>query len=1241
MTKIPKKFVGLHNHTTVGSIGDAIGTPYDHLKFAKDNGLDAHAITDHGNMNSFSYAIHAIKKMGAGIKYIPGIEAYFHPDLKEWAKEKTTSDETKRVEREVAKAAKAAKSNKEEVTEAEPGDAFAEQLKDLQENLGIVADEGEEGGTAVENEEETKSAKVRDPIKRRHHLVLLAKNSEGLKGLFKLTSKSFVDGFYRYPRMDFSDLKREAKGNVIATSACIGGYLSDIVFRHQTEQDWKKYEVGQDDFELIQRDLKEAIERFQDALGPENFYNEIQFNSLKAQHLVNYHLIEASKRTGAPLVVTCDAHYSNPAHWREREIYKMMAWMSKSKEGPDASKLPQSIDDISCELYPKNAEQVWDSYKKYCKDYTFYDDDLMCEAVERTHTIAHEQIENPQIDRSVKLPSIKKLVSQNDINAYTALKPDSTEDDIAFKALLETCKAKLVEKKLEKLPEYIERLKQELDDIKYLKFSKYFLTYYVIMREISSQLLTGSGRGSAAGSLVSYLLNITQVDPIRFGTLWSRFLSKKKLGMPDIDSDSSDRDEATKIIKQFFGEENVISVSSFSQLQIASLIKDLAKIYEVPFDLVNDYTHKMRAEALSEAKNKPGFDAGVWQFTIEEAELNSPSYREFMEKMEVYPHFKQALNVLFKQVRGLGKHAGGVCITDDALSNMPVIRAKGGLQTPWPEGVNARHLEDFGFLKFDILGLGTLRVIENTIRRILKKEGNKNPTFTQVKAWFDANLHPDNNSFVDMNVYKNVFWEMRFAGIFQFIDPKVQAYVSNVKPTSIFDLAAVTSIFRPGPLSLGSDKDYISRKLSGKTTYAHPLLESVLGNSYGTIIYQEHLQLIYHKMAGVPLEDTDAVRKAFTKKDISNKEKAVADRLALRQEFVLKCKANNDIPESISSKVFDDMDKCAAYLFNLSHAISYTICSYQCAHLLTYFPDEWITSYIDYCSNGKGKVAGAEDPKAVAIKEAKALGYTLGKPDINLSEGEYAISIIDGVKTLTPSFSSLKYVGKGVQREINDFKPYKSLEDLFWNQTTMTEFWKHSKFNKRAMGVLIQMEAFDSMSLVGEDKLFKNYAQLYDVVVVKGEQIKKALARKRNRNHKELLAQFIEEAQKIEDWSLEEKLKFRLELSGSVDKSLILTPQIEEFLIENQIAPVETWENEETNYWGIITSVVIAETRNKKKYLKMKIMGSTGTEFLCSLWSIPRADKMPEKNKVIIASYTKSNYGLSTHQNKMVILNLE
>ncbi len=1234
MTRVPKKFVGLHNHTTIGSIGDAIGTPYEHLKFAKENGLDAHAITDHGNMNSYSYAYHALKKLGGGIKYIPGIEAYFHPSLKDWAAYKASQDEIKRLDREALK-------SKELLAgmEVEPGEEFAEHIKDMEDmSAAAGGQDSDDTAAVVENEDESKSSGlVKDPLKRRHHLVLLAKNSQGLKTLFRLTSESFVNGFYRFPRMDFEMLKREANGNIIASSACIAGMLADIVFRNQTEPDWKNFKPNQENFEKIQEELKETIERFQDALGKENYYAEIQFNKLGAQHLVNYHLLEASRRTGVKLVATVDAHYSHPDHWKEREIYKMMAWMTKTKDGPDKDKLPKSIDDIKCELYPKNVEQIWNSYKTYCADYDFYNDDTVCDAIEQSWTIAHEQIENPTIDKTVKLPSISKIVDADKLEIYRASKPGSTEDELAFKALLELCKERLVSRNLHQDASYVERLKRELDDVKYLKFSKYFLTYHVLMREVGNVLLTGSGRGSAAGSLISYLLGITQVDPVRFGTLWERFLTKHKTGAPDIDSDSSDRDEATRIIERFFGEENVIAVTNFSQLQVASLIKDLAKIYEVPFEEVNLYTNKMRNEALEVAKTTPGFDAGVWQFTLEEAEANSPSYREFMKKMEVYPEFSKALQVLFKQIRSQGKHAGGVCITENAFDNMPVIRSKGRLQTPWPEGVNARHLEEFGFLKFDILGLGTLRVIENTIRRILKRQGVKNPTFDMVKDWFNKNLHPDANKFDDMHVYKNVFWEKRFAGIFQFIDPKVQEYVSQVKPTSIFDLAAVTSIFRPGPLALGSDKDYLSRKLSGKTPYAHPLLKEVLGDTFGTIIYQEHLQLIYHKLAGVPLDQTDAVRKAFTKKDISNLDKARDERLRLRKEFVEKCEVSNDIPAHVSSSIFDDLDKCAAYLFNKSHAISYTICSYQCAHLLTYHQDEWIASYIDYCATEKGKVAGGEDPKAVALKEAGALGYSIGKPDINLSKNEYTIELINGQKVLLPSFSSIKNIGVSVQREINDYRPYKTLEELLWTENSLHLVWRHSKFNKRALGNLIKMESFASMDLVGPDKTFKNYKQMYEVLVERADQLKRAVSRKKNRNHKELLAQFIQEVQTMDDWTVAEKLKNQLELAGSVDRSLIVTPDIEAFLTEHDIQPIELYDNDQTNYWAIVSGVSEALTKTKKKYLKLKLMSFNGMEFSCNIWNYnPATGTLPEKNSVIIASFKKNDFGMSTEMRKLL-----
>lgn len=352
---------------------------------------------------------------------------------------------------------------------------------------------------------------------------------------------------------------------------------------------------------------------------------------------------------------------------------------------------------------------------------------------------------------------------------------------------------------------------------------------------------------------------------------------------------------------------------------------------------VNSYTYKMRSEAMAVVKQRPGFDAQVWDFTLDVAEQDSPSFNEFMVEMEKYPDFYNALTVLFKQMRTISKHAGGVLLTSNAREAMPLLKAKGGIQTPWPEGLANRHLEDFGLLKFDILGLGTLRMFEDCIRKILKAQGNKAPSFADVKAWYNAHLHPDNNNMDDMKVYKNVFWEGHFGGIFQFVQKNTQAFMAQMKPTCLYDIAIATSIFRPGPLAAGVDKAFLNNRTNPESVvYKHPLLKEVYANTSGLLVFQEQLQMTYHKLAGVPLEQTDGVRKAFTKKDMSNKEKAAKDRFNLRKDFEDKCLSVNGISPTISGDLFDEMEKLVAYSFNLSHAISYGMITYMCAFLLTY-----------------------------------------------------------------------------------------------------------------------------------------------------------------------------------------------------------------------------------------------------------------------------------------------------------------
>jgi len=517
MNKKPNRFVGLHAHSTL-SIGDAIGLPQEHIDYAVSNNMDALALTDHGSMAGVSHQqIHAKKLKDKGVKFkvIPGVEAYFIDSLSEWSK-----------------LVQIQKANKALAKAISIGNEMAETEAEMDAKHGKDSSEDEEGGTVVEIEAESKNNKFSDPIAQRNHIVLLPKNNAGLKSLFQMVSESYIDGFYRYPRIDMNTLKRHAKGNIIASSACIGGRLARTIFDNQDQSlDWKDWGVNRHNYNKIMTELKGITERFVDALGgPENYYLELQMNKLSAQHLVNFYLMELAKETGLKLVVTVDSHYSNPNHWKEREVYKAMAWASKTKGTIDPNTLPQTVEELKCELYPKNADQLWNTYLEQKAAYPelYTDDQLVCDAIERTHDIAHQLIGDVSVDRSVKLPGIGRLIEKNVLEKLLEASNDMSEDDVAFKQLVQLAINGLRNVGRNHDDVYIKRLKYELETIKHLRFAKYFLTYHKIMDIAGKEMLIGNGRGSAAGSLLSYVLNITQVDPIRFGLLFERFLVKSK-----------------------------------------------------------------------------------------------------------------------------------------------------------------------------------------------------------------------------------------------------------------------------------------------------------------------------------------------------------------------------------------------------------------------------------------------------------------------------------------------------------------------------------------------------------------------------------------------------------------------------------------------------------------------------------------------------------------------------------------
>jgi DNA polymerase-3 subunit alpha len=645
------------------------------MDYAYENGCDALALTDHGNMNGLAYQVLHAKKMmadGKDFKPIFGCEAYFLPSLSDWRDEYQKAMEDKKNARKIKK-------------------------------------EGQSGATV---EDENASKKTQDLLRRRRHLVLLAQNQEGLNNLFQLISESYLpENYYRYPRMDYALLKKYNKG-IIASSACLGGVYAGNYWEHR--------ESGE---EAVLEAMRETTRQMVDVFG-DRWYGEIQWNNVPEQHELNNYIIKVAQEFGVKLLSTADSHYPNPDAWKDRELYKRLGWLGKGTPSwAEGSELPDAVDEIGYELYPKNGDQMWESYKTYA-DGIDYDDDLVLKSIEESYRIAHERIERFLPDNTVRLPSF-------------VVPAGYTENEALVNAALEG----LRERGLHKNNEYLNRLRHELNVISDRGFSKYFLTMKAICDVSNEMMLSGPGRGSAAGSLVAFSLGITQVDPIKYNLLFSRFLRSDAKDYPDIDYDVSDSMLLKEKLVEMWGKDTVAPISNWNTLQLRSLIKDISKLYGVPFIEANNVTGVMIREATPLAKEKHGMKAGMYTPTWEEVMEFSSSLQVYLNK---YPQVRAHVEGLVGQVRSCSRHAGGVVIAENLDRYMPLINSGGVRQTPWSEGQNVRHLEPMGFIKFDLLGLSTLKMMEGSIEHILRRHHNvENPTYADIKKFYDENLHPD------------------------------------------------------------------------------------------------------------------------------------------------------------------------------------------------------------------------------------------------------------------------------------------------------------------------------------------------------------------------------------------------------------------------------------------------------------------------------------------------------------------
>ena len=1122
------KFVSFHGHSTVGSISDALGYPEEHIDFAYSNGLQGMAFTEHGNMNSVSYSFLKSKKMKKegknDFRILYGIEAYVHPSIEQWKQEK----EQHAIDVKLAK-----------------------QIDKATQSLN-------------EDETETKS-RQRNPLNKRGHLVLVAANDIGLKNLYKLTSLSYQgDNFYRFPRMDFDMLKQHNEG-IIVSSACMGS-ISSLEY-------WNNKEAGEC---AVLSGMEKVFGQLQDIFG-NRFYGELQWAKNHDQMKINQYIVQLSKQMGFELISTVDSHYPDPTKWKDREVYKMLGWLNK-KSDMSIGNLPNSLDEMEFELYPKNGDQLYDSYRNFSKSlgYDFHDT-LVLDSIERTYDILQNKIENFDLSEDIKLPSF-------------VVPPDETADSAIEKLALQSLK----EKGLHRNKEYVERAKRELQFVKEKNFSQYFLATKSIVDIAKDEMLVGISRGSASGSIIAYLLGITSIDSIKYKLPFERFLNNAG-GFPDIDLDFADNKKMKTLCIDKFGKENVAFISNFNTLQPKSLIKDISKLCSVPYTEVNDVTTKMMNEARPEAKKKNDILAGAYEPSYEELKEFSPTFQKYINK---YPMVGEHVTNILDNIRNLSVHAAGLVISDDLESNMPLVARDGIYQTPWAEGQNVRHLEPLGFIKFDILGLNTLELFQKCIHKILKQQGKKNIAFADIKKFYDDNLSVNSIDFDDQAVYEDVFHNKKWTGgIFQFSQSGVQQFCNEVKPRNIAELSAVTSIYRPGPLSSKVDVQYVKAKNNPEDiSYDHPIIKEVLEKNYGLLIYQEDISTLTTKLGkDITPDEGQQFRKMLTKKGLGGKEGEVKEHI--KKKFIAGC-IEKGLTKQKADKLYQEMEYFAQYSFSLNHAVPYSMTSYQCAWLWTYYPDQWMASYLDFES---------EDKKEIAINIAKSFGYKIKTLDINTSGDTWEVA--DDGKTLIQPITSIKGLGETAYKEISNYRPFKTVEEFLFHP-----YMSYSKVNKKALDVLCRSGALDTFI----DDRFTGLKHFWSAVAVD-----------RPRNGKKFLEN-VEKYKPEGDFTEQEKIQFLTELTGLFPLNKIVSQDLLYKLEQRGIMPLSKYDPELQYVWFIPRNIDIKTTKNGKTYWIVDVVDSTSVNTKIKCWGITQKDEISINRPYVAHLEFDEQWGFST-----------
>ena len=810
-----------------------------------------------------------------------------------------------------------------------------------------------------------KRAKVDE---KNHHLVLLAETNEGYQNLIKLITIAHLQGFYYRPRIDHELLKKHGKG-IIALSACIKGEIPSAILN----DDLKKAE--------------QLIYDYQDIFGKQNFFLELQHHpSLPQQAQVNEALKKLSKKTGAPLVATADSHYLSPGDAEAQDIL-LCIHMKKTVNDPD--RMSMTGDDLSL----KTGEEMA----------TIFADTP--EAITNTAKIAERCNVTIELGK-VQLPHYDVPNGMTDMDEVRRL-----------------AEAGIPKRYGEETPAVRERLEYELSVIAKTGFGSYFLIVQDFVNWAKDQgIIVGPGRGSAAGSIVSYLLNITNIEPLRYDLLFERFLNPERIAMPDIDIDFADtrRDEVLRYVESKYGKDHVSQIITFGTMAARAAIRDVGRALGLP------YTYCDRV-----AKLIPMFA------TLDKAIAEVPELKDIYENDPEAKRLLDSAKKLEGVARHASRHACGVVITKEPLEKYVPVQYAGPDDGSIITQYSLHPIEDLGLLKMDFLGLSNLTILETCIEIIKKNRGKV--------------IDLDNLPLDDKKTFR-LLQKGDTTGVFQLESGGMRRYLRELKPTSIEDIIAMVALYRPGPMDL--IPSYIARK-HGKEPieYIHPAMEKILKTTYGIIVYQEQVMDMATELAGMTKGQGYLLIKAVGKKI-----KKLLDEQ--KDKFISACEANK-VPARVANRTWELIEPFARYGFNKAHSACYATIAYQTAYCKANYPAEFMAALLTSDQHNTDRIA-------IEIDDARRMGLQVLAPDVNESAASFTVVNDEKGKPSNIRFGlkAIKNVGENlveaimIERDANG--PFASLDDFLRRV-------QHKDLNKKSIESLIKVGALDAF---GERQTF-------------------------------------------------------------------------------------------------------------------------------------------------------------------------